>query len=68
MARIDDFRLRDYIGSDSLSKQEQQTRFDLTQKALAAWREAGGQGALGDFYSWLLEDGTGPAAGEGLRA
>lgn len=53
MAKADDYGLREFIGKETLTHQEQQTRFERTQKAMSDWRESGGQGALGDFYEWL---------------
>lgn len=53
MAKADDYGLREFIGKETLTHQEQQTLFARTQKAMSDWREAGGQGALGDFYAWL---------------
>ena len=53
MAKADDYGLREFIGKETLTHQEQQTLFARTQKAMSDWREAGGKGALGDFYAWL---------------
>ena len=41
MAKIDDYGLRELIGSDTINHEQQRLRFERTQKA------------LGDFYAWL---------------
>ena len=45
-------------GNGTLTRQQDQERFEKTQKAMAEFRRIKDSSHLGDFYKWLQEEKT----------